>query len=272
MKKLNIHLVSESSGQTVKHVADSVIAKFSDIEFTKYHWPMTRNEQLLEEVFEKIKRKPGVVLYTISNDNLRQKLKQFCFEQKIPSVSPVSKVIQKISEYMGVGVDSFLGYTERFNDSYFEKVEAIEFSLRHDDGQVLEDLEEADIVLIGASRTSKTPTSVYLAYNGFKTANVPLIYDMPFPEIVLKLKNPVVCGLVINPSRLIEIRQSRMNLLQINDNSNYTDLNVIHQECQQIKRICAERNWHIVDVSRRSIEETAAIIMRNYYEVRRARR
>ena len=272
MKKLTIHLLSESSGQTVKHAANTALAKFSDIEIRKYHWPMTRNEKILEEVFEKVKSKPGVVIYTISNDNLRRRLKQFCFEQKLPCVSVVSEIVKNVSEYIGVRQDRFLGYSEKFDDSYFEKVEAIDFSLRHDDGQLIEDIEYADIVLIGPSRTSKTPTSVYLAYNGFKTANVPYIHNVPFPDRVYKLKGPVVFGLTIFPSRLIEIRESRMNLLQTNESSNYTDPEIVQQECRQIRRICADNGWHSIDVSRRSIEETAALIMKKYYEIKKARR
>lgn len=272
MKKLTIHLLSESSGQTVKHAANTALAKFSDIEIKKYHWPMTRNEKILEEVFEKVKRKPGVVLYTISNDNLRRKLKQFCFEQKLPCVSVVSEIVKNISDYLGVRQDRFLGYSEKFDDSYFDKVEAIDFSLRHDDGQLIEDIEYADIVLIGPSRTSKTPTSVYLAYNGFKTANVPYIHNIPFPDRLYKLKGPIVFGLTIFPSRLIEIRESRMNLLQTSESSNYTDPEIVQQECRQVRRICAQQGWHAIDVSRRSIEETAALIMKQYYEIKKARR
>lgn len=271
MKKLVVHLVSESSGQTVKHAASTALAKFREIEIKKYHWPMTRNEKLLIEVFEKIKSKPGVVIYTISNDELREKLKHFCYEQKLPCVSVVSKVIQKISEYLGVGVDSFLGYADKFDDSYFNKVDAIEYALRHDDGQNVENLEDADVVLIGPSRTSKTPTSVYLAYNGFKTANIPYIHNAPFPDIS-RLTHPVIFGLTINPTRLIEIRESRMNLLQITESSNYTELEIVQQECRQVKKLCIDNSWQQIDVSRRSIEETAALIMKKYYEIRKSGR
>lgn len=271
MKNLVVHLVSESSGQTVKHAANNALAKFSDIDIKKYHWPMTRNEKLLDELLGKIKRKPGVIIYTISNDKLRNKLKQFASENKLPCVSVVKEIIKKISEYVGVGVDNFLGYSDKFDQSYFEKVEAIEYSMKHDDGQSLEELENAEIILIGPSRTSKTPTSIYLAYNGFKTANVPYVDGIGFPEELLHLKHPIIFGLTINPSRLIEIRQSRMNLLSINDTSNYTDFDVINRECREVKKFCIENGWNSIDVSRKSIEETAALIMKYYYE-KKARR
>ena len=266
MKKLIVHLVSESSGQTVKHAANTALAKFSDIEVKKYHWPMTRNLNVLQEVFEKVRTKPGIILYTISDENLRNELKKFCYEMKIPCVSVVSKIVKEIAEYIGTTADSGVGYTNKFDDTYFDKVEAIEYSLRHDDGQAVDDLEEADIILIGPSRTSKTPTSVYLAYNGFKTANIPFVHGCPFPDFLPKMNNPVIFGLIINPNRLIEIRESRMNFLQVKEASNYTDIKIVQDECLQIKRICMQNDWKTIDVSQRSIEETAAIIMRAYYE------
>ncbi len=267
MKKLVVHLISESSGQTVKHAANTALTKFSDIEVKKYHWPMTRTEILLDEVLRKIKEKPGIILYTVSNNILRDKLKRFSLELKIPCVSVVSKIVNEISDYLGVGADDDnIGFKNKFDETYFDKVEAIEYSLKHDDGQILEDLDEADIILIGPSRTSKTPTSVYLAYNGFKTANIPFIHSFSFPPIIESLKNTVIFGLIINPARLIEIRESRMHLLQINESSDYTDVKIVQEECKEVRRLCLKNNWQVIDVSRRSIEETAAIIMKYYYE------
>ena len=230
---------------------------------------MTRDEDLLKEVLSKIKRKPGLIIYTMSNDTLRKKMRQFCRENKIPCISVVSKIIQKISNYIGVGVDDFSGYSEKFDNSYFDKLDAIDFALRHDDGQNIDNIDDADIVLVGPSRTSKTPTSVYLEYNGFKTANVPYVEGIEFPEIIFSLQQPIVFGLTINPVRLVEIRQSRMNLLQINENSNYTDINTIGLECRNMKKLCHANNWKVIDVSKRSIEETAALVMKHYYEKRR---
>jgi regulator of PEP synthase PpsR (kinase-PPPase family) len=266
MKRLVIHLISESSGQTVKHAANTALSKFSDIEVKKYHWPMTRNEDLLDEVFKKIRKNPGIILYTISNNILKDKLKKFSLELKIPCVSVVSKIVNEISRYLGVGADDNIGFNNKFDENYFDKVEAIEYTLKHDDGQIIEDLEEAEIILIGPSRTSKTPTSVYLAYNGFKTANIPFIYTVPFPVIIESLKNPIIFGLIINPSRLIEIRESRMHLLQLNESSDYTDIKIVQEECREVRKLCSKNNWQVIDVSRRSIEETAAIIMKYYYE------
>lgn len=266
MKKLILHLVSDSSGQTVRHTANTAIAKFQGIDVKKYHWPMIRNEKMLHEALEKVKSKPGIVLYTISDTSLRDILKKFCYERKIPCISVVSKIVKGIEEYLGIAAAE-AGYINKFDSDYFDKVKAIDYTLRHDDGQSLEEIEEADIILIGPSRTSKTPTSVYLAYNGFKTANIPLIYDCPFPDSILsKVQKPMICGLVTNPHRLIEIRESRMNLLQVKENTNYTDMKIVQDECRQIKKLCYDNGWKIIDISMRSIEETSAIIMKSYYE------
>lgn len=267
MKKLVIHLISESSGQTVKHAAATALTKFSDIEVKKYHWPMIKTEDMLDEVFKKITARPGIILYTISNNVLRDKLKKFCLSLKVPCVSVVSKIVGEISDYLGIKADDSIGFNNKFDETYFDKVEAIEYALKHDDGQILEDLEEADIILIGPSRTSKTPTSVYLAYNGFKTANIPFVYGSLFPVSTLEsLKKPAIFGMVINPVRLIEIRESRMHLLQIKEPSDYTDIKIVQKECREVRRLCSDNNWQVIDVSRRSIEETAAIIMKCYYE------
>ena len=271
MKNLVIHLVSESSGQTVRHAASTAVSRFNNLKAKTYQWPMVRNVEMLKEVFETIKKKPGVVLYTISNDVLCEELKSFCFGIKIPAISVVSTIVKEISEYMSVDVAEGYTNTNKFDDTYFDKVEAIEYTLNHDDGNEIEGINEADIVLIGPSRTSKTPTSIYLAYNGFKIANIPLVHGHDLPQILYETKGVVIVGLIINPSRLVEIRENRMNLLCAKENSNYTDVKIIQEECRQTRMLCRENNWKIIDVSTRSIEESAAIIMKNYYEEKKRR-
>ena len=271
MHKVIIHLISDSSGQTVKHAAKSALAQFGNIESKEYHWLVVRNKELLKEVLEKIREKPGIILYTISNEELRNILKEFCRKTKIPCISVIGKIVKEISAFMGVGPEGSLGYTSKFDDSYFDKVEAIDYALRHDDGQQTKGLEEADIILVGPSRTSKTPTSVYLAYNGFKTANIPFVHGQKLPDILDKVDYPLIVGLIINPSRLVEIREARMNLLQVKEANSYTDLNVAQEECTQVKRICQIKKWPVIDVSRRSIEETAAMVMKFYYDHKKNR-
>ena len=264
MKTIIVHLISEVSGQTVKHAADTALSKFSGIEVKKYHWPMVKSVSTLDGIIETIKQKPGIVLYTISNDELRKNLKKVCYELKLPCISVVSKIVQEIEDYAGVEADD-VAFRNKFDEDYFEKVEAIDYTLRHDDGQFLSGVEEADIVLFGPSRASKTPTSIYLAYNGFKVANIPYVNQELFPEQVIYLKKPIVFGLLINPSRLIEIRENRMKALNSNSYTDYTDIKKVQEECRSVRQLCAQNSWKVIDVSSRSIEETAAIIMRDYY-------
>ncbi len=266
MKKLIIHLVSDSSIQTVKHVANSALLQFNKVEGKLYHWPMIRNSSLLNEVLNKIKIKPGIVLYTILDNSLRKELSKFCYNLKIPCISVVGKIVKEFSVFLGIETEESGPRDQEFDDSYFDKVHAIDYTFRHDDGQMTNELDEADIILIGPSRTSKTPTSVYLAYNGFKTANIPYIYGHPFLNLLEKVTSQLVVGLVINPNRLIEIRETRLHSLQVASDTNYTNYRIVQEECMQVRLICEQHGWLVIDVSRRSIEETAALIMKNYYD------
>ena len=273
MKKLILHLVSESSGQTVKFAAQTALFQFNNLDVTKYHWPMIKNEEMLDECFLKLEKKPGIVLYTIANKTLRNKLKIFCEKQKLPCISVVSDVIDAISNYIKIDAknnDNRL--INKFNESYFDKVEAIEYTLKHDDGQLIDEINQADIIIIGPSRTSKTPTSVYLAYNGFKTANIPYVHNIDFPDFISNIQGSVIFGLMINPHRLIEIRESRMSLLQVKEKSNYTDIKIVQEECRAVRELCVRNNWDMVDVSNKSIEETAASIMKLYYARKKKKR
>jgi regulator of PEP synthase PpsR (kinase-PPPase family) len=266
MNKLVIHLVSDSSVQTVKHAAHTALLQFTKIESKLYHWPMLRNMELLSEVLKKIKMKPGLVLYTILDHALRRKLTKFCYDLKIPCISVVGKIVEEISVFLGVETEGNLVYDYKFDESYFNKIHAIDYTFRHDDGQMTNELDEADIILIGPSRTSKTPTSLYLAYNGFKTANVPYIHNYPFLDILGNVTRQLIIGLIIDPARLVEIRETRMHSLQMSDNTSYTDFKTVKEECMQLKQICERQGWSIIDVSRRSIEETSSVIMKLYYD------
>jgi regulator of PEP synthase PpsR (kinase-PPPase family) len=265
MTKLIIHLVSDSSVQTAKYAANSALAQFTSIKPKLYHWPMIRKLELLNEVLSKIESKHGIVLYTIADQELRKALTKFCYELKIPCVSVIGKIIKEMSVFSGIEIEKEQNYNYKFDKTYFDTLNAIDYAIRHDDGQMLNELSEADIILIGPSRTSKTPTSVFLAYNGLKAPNIPYVYNCPFPDFIEKDIEQLVVGLVINPNRLIEIREARLNLLQINENKSYTDFNIVQRECLEVRKICDQRNWPVIDVSTRSIEETAALIMRIYY-------
>ncbi len=266
LKKVSFHLISENTCNSVISVTNTALLKFTELDVSQYHWPMIRTEDQMKEAFAKIQNIGGIVIYTVQDDDLRKLLKQLCHQSKILCISAVSQIVNGISKYFGVEKEQLSNYSNKFDDRYFDKIDAIDFTIRHDDGQLMEEIDEADIILLGASRTSKTPTSVYLAYNGFKTANVPIIYNMPISDYVTTLKNRAVFGLLINPHQLTEIRQSRLNLSKGTNIDNYVDTDIIKQECNMVRKLCEQNGWQIIDVSLKSIEETAALIMKNYYD------
>ena len=266
MKRITVHLVSDLSGQTVRQVAETSLAQFKDIEIKKYIWPMTNSKSALDEVISFIRHKPGIIIYTISSKELRRMIIKEAQALKIHCVSAVSGVIDALSEHIGANIDKSLSSHYKLDENYFRRIEAIDFSLRHDDGQMLEEVNQADIVLLGPSRSSKTPTSVILACNGFKTANIPIVHQMPVTEIIANISGPEVFGLIVNPSRLMEIRESRVNVIGMREKSDYTNPKIILEECRQVRQIALKYGWNIVDVSSKSIEETSAIITKKYYE------
>jgi regulator of PEP synthase PpsR (kinase-PPPase family) len=212
---------------------------------------------------QKIIEKPGMVLYTIREEALKNMLSKFCSEIGVPCIPVIDPIINEFKSYFNLEVSS--NKNTRLNGVYFDKVEAINFSLNHDDGQSMETLFEADIILVGASRSSKTPTAVYLAYNGYKIANVPYVLGLPLPEDLILLKNKFIVGLAINPVRLAEIRYNRLIEMQSDLNSDYINIAQVSKECKEVRKIFAENNWPVVDVTAKSIEEISAEIIKLYY-------
>ena len=265
-KKVNLHLISDSSGQTVIYASRSAMAQFKDVEVKEYVWPMVRSQASLERVVNSIKQHPGIILYTFADKNLRDVLKTNCRKLKLPCIAILGKVIKEMSSYLGVGAEAVIGGQHIMGDDYFDKVDAIEFTLRHDDGLGFSGIDDADIILVGASRTSKSPTCVYLAYNGYKAANVPYVHGLELPPILFEVKKPLIVGLTINPNRLVEIRQNRFLSLQQRGNNDYIDREKIITECREAKKIFIENGWPCIDVTRRSIEETSASIIKLYSE------
>jgi regulator of PEP synthase PpsR (kinase-PPPase family) len=267
MKNLFIHLISDSSTETLKSVANSSLAQFQGIKAKTYVWPLIRNDNAIEQCFKTIEKKPGMVLYIIANFELRERVKKFCFNNKLPCIGVLGKVIKEMSSYLGVS--ALNDHSEfRMDADYFERMEAIDFTLKHDDGQKLSNLEDADIVILGPSRTSKSPTCVYLAFNGLKAANVPIVPGISLPEEIISLKQPLVVGLIIDPKRLVEVRGNRLNVAAFNSKVDYTDYDTVVQECRDAKRIFANHNWPMIDATMKSVEEIASDILRIYYEKR----
>jgi [pyruvate, water dikinase]-phosphate phosphotransferase / [pyruvate, water dikinase] kinase len=260
-KLLNIHLVSDSTGETLTSVARAVLSQFEGVESHDFTWPLVRTNAQLEKVIEAISRDPGIVMYTIMHDDLIEVLKKRCYELKIPCIPVLSHIIAEFSNYLGMNISHTIGRQHLLDGEYFSRVEAISYTITHDDGQSGWDLFDADIVIVGVSRTSKSPTSVYLSCRGYKTANVPFVSIETIPSTIYELKKPLIVGLTINPDKLVQIRQTRLASLGKELSSDYIDMESIKVEIAESRKLFAKLNCPIIDVTKRSVEETAAKII-----------
>lgn len=268
MKKLNLHLISDSTGETLGAISRAVMSQFNNIETSEYMWSLVRTEARLRQILENVKENGGIVLYTILNEKLLNILLSECRKNRITAIAALDDVINKFSNHIGQKIVQKSGRQHVLDEDYFDRVEAINFTINHDDGQKNEDLDEADIILVGPSRTSKSPTCAYLSHRGFKAANVPFIHGVELPEILFEVKKPYIVGLTINPDILIQIRTNRIKFLnqEIKSDNSYLALDNVREEIIAAKKIYLQQKWPIVDVSRKSIEETAALIIQKYYE------
>ncbi|MGE0753580.1 MAG: pyruvate, water dikinase regulatory protein [Alphaproteobacteria bacterium] len=261
MKSFIIHLVSDSTGETVSSVARAALAQFDEIECEEYNWTLVRSKQQIDKVIAAIQEHPGVVMYTLVDADLHDRLKSSCAKLGVPCIPVLSRIVNELSAYWGVKTHALPGKQHALDQEYFDRVDAINYALAHDDGQAHWELEESDIVLVGVSRTSKSPTCMYLAYKGYKTANVPFVLDCPLPETLETLTRPLVVGLTINPERLQQIRKTRLQSLNQEQHSNYIDMEYMQREIAESRKLFQKHQWPVIDVTRRSVEETAATIM-----------
>jgi regulator of PEP synthase PpsR (kinase-PPPase family) len=259
---LHLHLLSDSTGETLEMIAKACLAQFEGVEVRRHLWPMIRSEGHLDRVLDDIERRPGLVLYTLVNSNIRRELEQKSRRRGIHAVSALDPVTDALSAILGQQAKARPGRQHALDAAYFARVDAIQFSIAHDDGMNWENWEEADIVLAGVSRTSKTPTSIYLANRGYKAANIPLVPESPPPAALFKLKHPLVVGLTTNPDRLIQIRRNRLLSLNQAPETDYVDGEAVNAELAFARRIFADNDWPVIDVTRRSIEETAYAIVK----------
>ena len=259
----HLHLVSDSTGETLITVARAVAAQYANVTPVEHVYPLVRSQKQLDRVLDEIEEAPGIVLFTLLEKDLVARLEGKCQQINIPSLSIIGPVMQLFQAYLGAATTGRVGAQHTLNAEYFKRIDALNYSMIHDDGQHVEGLEEADVVLVGVSRTSKTPTSIYLANRGVRTANVPLVPGIPIPHQLEVLKKPLVVSLHATPERLIQIRQNR--LLSIgagSGNEDYIDRQAVTDEVAFARRLSAKFNWALLDVTRRSIEETAAAILK----------
>jgi len=261
-KKLTIHLVSDSTGETLRSVGAAAAAQFSSAKYIERVYPLIRTQTQLERVFKKIKRGDGIVLCTLVDDKLRKGLEDFCGHEKIPYMPIMESIVSLIEGHLKEHAIKKPGGQHELNKEYFRRIEAINYTLEHDDGQGKETLNQAEIIIVGVSRTSKTPTCIYLANLGIKAANVPLLPGQDLPKEITKAKNSLVVSLIISPKSLVEIRQKRTKNLGLEEpKDQYTDLYNVEKEIENAKKIFSSMSWPIIDTTRRSVEETAAAIL-----------
>ncbi|MDP6351157.1 MAG: pyruvate, water dikinase regulatory protein [Alphaproteobacteria bacterium] len=264
--RVHLHLVSDSTGETVGLVARAAIAQFEGIGAIEHNWPLVRTNVQVEKVLAMVGRNPGMVLYTLVEPELEKILQEGCRKNSIPCIPVLDHVVDALSAHLGLAVDHKPGRQHELDDQYFKRIEAMQFVLVHDDGQSLFDVHLADVILVGVSRSSKTPTCVYLANRGIKAANVPIVPGHRLPNEVLDARESLVVGLTSNPDRLVQIRRNRLSLLSEDKDTDYADLESVREEINQAKKLFNARGWPVIDISRRSIEETAASIMALYRE------
>jgi regulator of PEP synthase PpsR (kinase-PPPase family) len=260
--RFHLHLVSDATGDTVHALARACLVQFEEAEAIEHIWSMVRTRNQIERVIAGVDANPGVVLFSLVNEQLRTPLQEGCRRLQVPAIPVLDPVIGALASYLRQQSRGLPGQQHALDTEYFHRIDAMTFAMTHDDGQATWGLNSADVVLVGVSRTSKTPTSIYLANRGIKTANVPFVPGVPLPPELFTATNPLIVGLTNDPERLTQIRRSRLAALQESPDMEYTDLQAVQAEVAAARRICAEHRWPIIDVTRRSIEETAAAILK----------
>lgn len=257
----HLHLVSDSTGETLIAVARAVSAQYEGISAIEHVYPLVRSRSQLDRVMTGIQAAPGMVLYTLVDPDLARDVERVSMETGSPSFSVLSPVMHMFEAYLGAASRGRPGAQHMLDADYFKRIDALNYTMMHDDGQMVSGLEDADVVLFGVSRTSKTPTSIYLANRGVKTANIPYVAGVPVTERLTGVSGPLVVGLVASAERIVAIRQNRLLSLNASDSSSYVNEDAVAAEITETRRICARNRWPVIDVTRRSIEETAASIM-----------
>ncbi|HVJ53642.1 MAG TPA: pyruvate, water dikinase regulatory protein [Aliidongia sp.] len=262
--RFHLHLVSDATGETVHSLARACLAQFEGAEAIEHIWSMVRTRTQIERVIAGVDANPGVVLYTLVNEVLRQPLQECCRRLNVPAIPVLDPAIGALGAYLGRSARNLPGQQHTLNHEYFQRIDAMTFAMTHDDGQAPWGLNEADVILAGVSRTSKTPTCIYLANRGLKAANVPLVPGVPVPPELFQATKPLIVGLTNDPERLIAIRRNRMNTIQAGPPTatDYVDLEAVKAELTAARRLYHEHKWPVIDVTRRSIEETAAAILK----------
>ncbi len=264
----HLHMVSDATGETLTTIAKAASVQYANLRAIEHVHPLVRTQRQLIRVLKEIEQAPGIVLYTVVNKELGEALEAKCHELKIPCLAVLKPIMQIFESYIGEPQTPTVAGQHVLDADYFRRIDALNFTMRHDDGQLPQDLNEADIIIMGISRTSKTPTSIYLAQRGYKTANVPIVPTIPLPEPLTGKHSAFVVCLVAQADRIAEVRRNRAMVLGDRDLDGYVNRDAILAEISHSRRICAKNGWPVIDVTRRSVEETAATIIRLLHDRR----
>ena len=261
MNKFHLHLISDSTGETVESVARACLVQFDGVAPVEHLWNMMRNKGQMELAVQSIEENPGFVLYTLVNSELRRMLTSACRRLRVPCVPVLQPIMTAFTRYLETEGKSQPGRQHALDSEYYDRIAAMEYALAHDDGQSVWNLPEADIVILGVSRTSKTPTCMYLANRGIRAANLPIVLGVSLPDELFDLRGPVVVGLTKEAKSLVQVRRNRLRMLNETDETDYADPEVVMKELNFAKRLFNQQGWPVIDVTCRSIEETAAAIL-----------
>ncbi len=258
----HMHLISDATGETLITAARAVASQYTNSTAIEHVYPLVRRQSQLVKVIESIDREPGIVLYTIVDTQIASALEISCTKMGIPYVSLLKPVSKLFKSYLGSPTQQKVGAQHVLDNDYFNRIEALDFTMAHDDGALPSNIEDADLILLGISRTSKTPTSIYLANRGVKTANVPLVPNIPLPASIINAKKPLIVALIATADQIYHVRQNReLGENAVLGDDSYTNRASIAEELSHTRKLCKQNNWPLIDVTRRSIEEASATIM-----------
>jgi len=259
--QFHLHLVSDATGETLNAIAKAACAQFEGVEVQDHFYALVRSQRQLLRVMEQIRLNPGLVYFTLVNPELRRELEAFCAQLGLPCQGVLDAPIAMMRQFLGAAESHRPGGQHEVDQRYLRRIEALNYTIAHDDGQATDMLDDADVVLVGASRTSKTPTCVYLAIRGVRAANVPIVPGIPLPSHLLAANRPLIVGLWASPDRLIQVRRNRLNTLGEVRDTSYVDVESVRAEVTATRKLFDSHGWAAIDVSRRSVEETAAAVM-----------